>query len=136
MIRRATPQDYPAISAIEKACFEDPIPNYKMLPVLQEGDTWVAEEDNKVVGVLISYYTHAVGIYSLSVLPEYQNRGIGWHLLSAFQEFFKGYGLTYLHVDKTNPAQSLYMKFGYKIEGEEIDYYGPGKDAWYMVKHF
>ena len=135
MIRRATPQDYSAIYAIEKACFEDPIPNYKMLPVLQEGDTWVAEEDNKVVGVLISYYTHAVGIYSLSVLPAYQNKGIGRKLLSTFDEFFKGYGMVYLHVDKTNPAQQLYLKFGYKVVDEVLDYYGPGKDAWHMVKN-
>ena len=63
--------------------------------------------------------------------------GDGWskisykYLLEAISKHIEN-----LHVDKTNPAQSLYMKFGYKIEGEEIDYYGPGKDAWYMVKHF
>jgi ribosomal protein S18 acetylase RimI-like enzyme len=135
MIRRATSQDYPAIYAIEKACFEDPIPNYEMLPVLQEGNTWVVEEDGKIVGCLMAAYTYAVQIYSIAILPEFQKKGFGWDLLSAFQDFYKGYGLTYLHVDKTNPAQNLYQKFGYKVVDEAIDYYGPGKDAWYMVKY-
>lgn len=136
MIRRASSKDFHAIYEINRLCHENPEPSISLLPTLKDGDTWVAEVDGKVVGFLISRYTYAVNLYNIAVLPDYRKQGIGWQLLTAFYDFFKGYGLTYLHVDASNPARFLYGKFGYRRTDVKQNYYGPGKDAWYMVKHF
>jgi ribosomal-protein-alanine N-acetyltransferase len=136
MVRRATPRDFYDIYRINRKCHETPEPSVNLLVTLKQGDVWVYELNGQVVGFLIARYTYAVNLYNIAVLPDYQNQGIATALMTKFYNYFKGYGLTYLHVDSSNPARFLYEKFGYRRTDTKQDYYGPGKDAWYMVKFF
>lgn len=54
------------------------------------------------------------------ILPEYQNKGIGSHLVKTVLDKADKEGLTArLHVLKINPAISLYQRLGYQVTGED-----------------
>ena len=92
----------------------------------------VAEYDNKVVGIawvrIIPGYGHVdnkTPELSISVIPEYRNKGIGKLLLNNLFNLLveEGYSKTSLSVQKANSAYHLYKKVGYRIiEEKEEDY--------------
>lgn len=53
------------------------------------------------------------------LFPEFQRRGIGSHLMSQLSTESDATGVPLrLEVIKINPVKSLYIRFGFKIEGE------------------
>lgn len=93
---------------------------------------FVAKTDGKVVGFAYGYDivhpdgSHAYFIYSIGMLPEYQNKGYGTRLLSFIKEYIRSHGFFEMFVltDKGNQrACHVYEKLGGKSDfDDEICY--------------
>ncbi len=95
---------------------------------------YVAMDEYSVIGtIMIGYDGHRGWIYSLAVLPEYRNAGIGSHLLKHAEEVLTGKGC--IQIISTNATiQDFYRKHGYRVEerismGKQIDRNIPGYTA-------
>lgn len=63
-------------------------------------------------------------IIDIALLPEYRNRGIGTGLLREIQAEAESAGLPVrIHVERNNPALSLYHRLGFGEVGENGVYY-------------
>lgn len=82
--------------------------------------------DNKSAGVYVVHTTENGDLFinEISILKEYQNKGIGRKIL---EEQLKENHLkrirTILQVFKDNPAKSLYERLGFKVYGETETHY-------------
>jgi ribosomal protein S18 acetylase RimI-like enzyme len=57
-----------------------------------------------------------IRIVDIAILPQFRGRGIGTFFLSEIINEGKGKGLPVsLHVEKNNPARSLYERMGFKL---------------------
>lgn len=93
---------------------------------------FIAKIDNKIVGFAYGYDIihpdgkHAYFIYSIGMLPEYQNKGYGTKLLTFIKDYIKtnGYFEMFVITDKGNErACHVYEKLGGKNDYEnEIVY--------------
>lgn len=135
MVREYERKDLRAVLEINDACFLLPEPSIQLLEQLDSNKTWVYEIDGKVVGFLTERsFTGQPYIYNVSVLPEYQGRGIATALIKQFEFHFKDRKEPYLHVNIHNDAKYLYYKLGYRIKGVHKDFYGQGQHAFVMRK--
>lgn len=79
-------------------------------------------------------------VMKLAVNPSMQRRGIGGQLLrevlSVLETEFRKYSLgASLNVDSCNTAAvALYQRYGFKTDCIVGSYYGPGRDAWRMLR--
>lgn len=75
--------------------------------------------DSQPIGTIyILENENQIEIGQFYILPEYQNKGIGSHLLKRVLEDSDKTGLTVkLAVLKVNPAMSLYQRHGFEIAG-------------------
>ena len=90
--------------------------------------SFIAKENNKIVGFAYGYdiihpnNKHAYFIYSIGMLPNYQNKGYGTKLLSFIKEYISSHGFFEMFVltDKGNPrACHVYEKLGGKDDYED-----------------
>jgi ribosomal protein S18 acetylase RimI-like enzyme len=135
--------DYDAVMALNKQCHALPSPDHILLDKIREGKTWVAEAGllspggpciKRVVGFLVSIIKlDRPYIYNVAVEPTMQGMGIGTSLIKALETEYSG-KITWLQVDASNPAQTLYVKLGYRVTFIGRDYYGTGKDALSMYR--
>jgi ribosomal-protein-alanine N-acetyltransferase len=101
--------------------------------------TLVAVEGDEAVGYG-SFYSSGHGLHrliSLAVLPQRRGQGIGSRLLRELEGASASSGARgiCLEVATSNPvALRLYVSRGYQVMGMIRDYYGDGKDAYYMEK--
>ena len=82
--------------------------------------------DNKEVGVYAIHTTENGDLFinEISILKEYQNKGLGRKILEEQLKENQKKGIrTILQVFKENPAKSLYEKLGFKIYGETETHY-------------
>ena len=82
--------------------------------------------DNKVAGVYVVHTTENGDLFinEISILKEYQNKGIGRKILEEQLKENQSKGIrTILQVFKDNPAKSLYEKLGIKVYGETETHY-------------
>ena len=76
------------------------------------------------------YVSGEIPELTMSILPEYRNRGLGMRLYRDFEELLirqQIRGLS-LSVDKRNPATRFYLRAGFKVIREE-------KTALVMIRH-
>jgi ribosomal-protein-alanine N-acetyltransferase len=100
----------------------------------------IAEEDDRKVGYA-TFFEDArrkrARLVTIAVVPEYRERGLAKAMLAFLEgEMQKGrLRISSLEVGTSNaPATKLYLSLGYRIKGTIPDYYGKGKDAFYMEK--
>lgn len=144
MIRLLEKRDLPSVYTLNKTCHVNPEPNISLLTQIEgpNAQTWVAELDNKIVGFLVGRQTltgpqtlnNAFNIYNVAVDPQFRKRGIASELIKAFEDYFKGQGYAYLHVDRENSAQKLYFDLGYRVYDIVPDFYGDKTLALKMYK--
>ena len=135
MIRDYDRKDLKAILEINEICHLLPEPSLQLLELLHLNKTWVYELDGKVVGFLMEQsFTGEPYIYNVSVLPEYQGRGIASELIKEFESYFADRGNPFLHVNTKNDAKYLYYKLGYRVKDVHINFYGQGQHAFVMRK--
>ena len=82
--------------------------------------------DNKEVGIYVVHITENGDLFinEISILKEYQNKGIGRKILEEqLKENHKKGIRTILQVFKENPAKRLYEKLGFKVYGETETHY-------------
>jgi len=142
-VRKATLADMPELMKVEETCFgiEKFSPEtVKAFVVRDDAFVVLAEDGHEVRGSAMCMFSKAEGegrVASVAVLPQFRNQGIGRRLLTECEKHFSGNGLKRfsLEVDVDNePAISLYTTKGYEISGMIKDFYGPGRDAFMMVK--
>ncbi len=97
---------------------------------------WVAFGDTQPFGFLLArHLVEEIEILTFAVLPEFQNQGIGTHLIKKLQQ--ETTNPLYLEVAVDNKAAlNLYNKVGFKIAGKRPRYYshqdGRTTDAFLM----
>ena len=82
--------------------------------------------DNNKIGVYAVHTTEDGDFFinEISILREYQNKGIGRKILEEQLKENRQKGIrTILQVFKDNPAKSLYEKLGFKVYGETETHY-------------
>lgn len=82
--------------------------------------------DNKEVGIYAVHTTENGDLFinEISILKEYQNKGIGRKILEEQLKENQSKGIrTILQVFKDNPAKILYEKLGFKVYGETETHY-------------
>lgn len=130
MVRLMNYDDIPEVARIDHAAFE-PIWRNSLgslqLAYSQASLATVAEIEGEIVGYQISTATPVGGHLSrLAVLPENQNRSIGYSLLSDLLLHFKARGALRITVNtqKTNSTSlHLYQKAGFRLTGEQYPVY-------------
>src|ERR1035437_7327308 len=140
------PEDFTALYAIEEICFQPPFRfdvDY-MLQLVQSSSsaTWIAEQDNRMVGFTIVDWSGArIGteryIQTIEVIPSERGLGVGRELLARVEESAMSAGckLIWLHVDAANAgAIHLYEARGYTLEGKAENYYARRRAALIYCK--
>jgi ribosomal protein S18 acetylase RimI-like enzyme len=133
-VRRATPGDQPACTAIfiatVGATFPDEPATAEAYAASAAGEEqWVALKDGVIIAY-ISVYWPTNFIHSLYVLPEYQGQGAGRALLSAVAK--TALGDLELKTDKANGrAFAFYRRLGWRVVGEGIAATGP----WWRLRY-
>jgi len=82
--------------------------------------------EDKAIGVYAVHITEEGDCFinEISILKEYQHKGIGSHILAKqLKENRENKIRTVLQVFKDNPAKELYNKLGFKIYGETETHY-------------
>ncbi|MDH2416689.1 GNAT family N-acetyltransferase [Nocardioides sp. CER19] len=130
LLRPALPDDGPLIAALYTATraaavphmppamhtAEEDVTHFSALIVDGEHETWVAEQDGRVLGFAILTATWLDGLY---VRPDAQGRGVGTALLQLAQALRPdGFGLWVF--ESNTPARALYERHGF-VETERTD---------------
>ena len=82
--------------------------------------------DNKPVGIYVVHITENGDLFinEISILKEYQHKGIGRKILEEQLNENRQKGIrTILQVFKDNPAKTLYEELGFKVYGENETHY-------------
>ncbi len=158
-IRYAVPEDVPAITAVEAACFppaeaatEDRFEaRVKGFPK----NFWVAEAEGKVIGIINGMCTDRCtivdemfadagmhdddgdwqSVMGIAVLPEYQRQGIAAKLMHTLIEDARAHGRKGCTLTCKDRLIHYYAKFGYVEEGISESEHGGA--VWYdMILEF
>lgn len=143
-IRKAVPDDIPALVRIEEACFQtDRISRRSFRHLLSRGHavTLVAEMPDGGIGgyimVLFNRGTSLARLYSFAVAPEHRRAHLGKALLEAAETAALNEGAAYMRLEvrtDNTPAISFYKQAGYRRFGIHEDYYDDHADALRMQK--
>jgi ribosomal-protein-alanine N-acetyltransferase len=141
-IRDAGIEELPEVQAIENSCFGEERYSEEALAAMleEEGfETFLAEDDELMGSATVNYRDDLVAaqLVSIAVLPRFRGKGVARALLAEAEARVRRRGATrmVLQVAVTNVAAlNLYLHQGYVLEGMIGDYYGPGRDAYFMDK--
>ncbi|HOQ01635.1 MAG TPA: ribosomal protein S18-alanine N-acetyltransferase [Acetivibrio clariflavus] len=134
-ISRLSLDDIDDLMAVEKLSFTIPwsreafieeITNNKFARYI------VAKVNGKAIGYAGFWKVFDEGhITNVAVHPEYRRIGVGFLLVKSLIDMAEEENITRmtLEVRKSNiPAQNLYAKFGFKVEGFRKEYYADNKE--------
>ena len=141
--RKATDKDAANILLMEKSFSSKTYHAYTNIDeitsnYLRKGNAFlILDVKDNPVG-FISYEmrgTSQAYINDLTVMYEYQNKGIGSKAIGFMMERLKDTKRIELVTHPKNiPAVKLYLKFGFEIEGWKDNYYGDGEPRLILVK--
>lgn len=85
---------------------------------------WIVERDGAPIGRLYRVdWTREIRIIDIALLPEARGSGIGTTLLSGIQDEAAAAGKAVsIHVEKNNPARSLYARLGFVVAQDKGAY--------------
>ncbi len=138
IIRKFRPPDFPWVIDIERKVFNEHDPFFYMQFYETCSDGFIVAEINGfVVGFIVGFTaSETTGrIFSLAVLPEYRNRGIGSALLKEIIDVFRENKVAeiILEVRAGNvKAKRFYERHGFYQTGIAKKYYSGGEDAFLM----
>ena len=135
-LRVITPDDFPAIRAIEQETFPNPWPSEAFTDFLLPW-AWALTFEEEVVGyIFYQGVDNEMVIVNVAISPDFQGRGWGEYLLKESMQILGNQGVTsfYLDVRASNiKARNLYEKMGYVRIGTRKNYYSlPEEDAVVM----
>lgn len=152
MIRKAVSSDHKRIKEITKVCFDGVSIDQNIERIFgeigrlswkerkashidedykTEGEIFVAEQDNQIVGYIttqINRYTKIGSIPNLAVLTEYQKQGIGRRLIQRTLDYFKSEGMLLAKIEtleQNEVGKHFYPKMGFKKVARQIHYVKP-----------
>lgn len=139
------PGEIPALFEIEKECFTPAFrwSKSQLAAELPRCNVWVAileipgpELKTEIVGFLFAKIERGPYILTVEVPEQWRGQGIARRLVEACELSFhrRGYKQIRLEVFTDNPAQLMYFKLGYRVNGFRRDFYEEGKHALHMVK--
>lgn len=145
IFRRADENDILELMRIEDECFGRERFSAEVVRafiVRADAFTVVAEDEKigRLVGsasCLVSEDTGEGRVASVAVIKDRREQGIGSGLISECERILSTFRLRkyVLEVETTNmPAILLYASRGYRVAGLMKDYYGLGRDAYFMEK--
>lgn len=143
IVRLADEEDLEGLLEIEERCFgKEKFSPETIRAFIEREDTFIlaAFDDDRIVGsamALMSDLMEQGKVASVAVLKENRGKGTGSALLKECERIFESHGLKKysLEVDTMNePAIALYASRGYEIKGMLMDFYGLGRNAYYMEK--
>jgi len=151
-LRRFKPSDLEGVIRINRACLPENYTTlffmslYKRFP-----ETFiVAEVNREIVGYVMCRIETGIPsfkllgitkkghVISIAVLPNHQQKGIGYALMREATQAMVNYKAKecYLEVRESNlPAVGLYKKLGFEIARTARNYYANGEDAFVMARH-
>ena len=136
MIRDYEDGDASELCIANQICYHRSESDVELLKVVESEKTWVAIDDDLLVGFIIGKIKHGIPyIYNVAVLPGARKEGFGKKLIEKFEEFFCASHVFWLKVDADNPAQKLYFDLGYRVESIDEHFYGRDKHALCMFKY-
>lgn len=140
LLRRATAEDIPLLSAIEAECLEQPWSRTSLAQLLlnESAVCIAAVRQATVIGYGSMYCIADEGsINNIAVLPAFRRMGIGARILGELVSAGRRRGATafWLEVRASNgAARSLYLKHGFAEKGRRKNYYeNPREDALCML---
>jgi len=138
-LRPARYRDLKEIVFIERLSFPTPwSPLQFWSELLKKGSRlWVIEEEGQICGHLCFWeIADEIHLANIAVSPEKRRQGLASFMLRILIRYAKrrGFRRILLEVRERNlPAQRLYQKFGFRIDGRRRSYYpDTGEDAILM----
>ncbi|MFV0593829.1 MAG: GNAT family N-acetyltransferase [Draconibacterium sp.] len=142
-IRKATPEDLEFLAALEKTCFppvqQTSRKNIRHSLLSDFQDVLIAELPGKnttAIGSMILFrYQHTIRIYSVAILPEFQNQGYGELLLKHVFELARRNRSEKVVLEASAKNRTLinwYEKHGFSQVKKIPDYYADGEHALKM----
>lgn len=133
------PEDIDPLHELENRCFTKAFRWRKedLVEALETHDIWIGVYEGKIVGCVLVEVEDNIGhIISLNVDPDYRRMGFGKLLMEAAESSLQKEGVKKmrLEVQVDNPAQVLYFKLGYRVNGVHQRYYSNGTAGISMVK--
>ena len=133
--RKAAEQDYPLLFEIEKKTF---IRNFDItFPTLQAFRKFFLDKPyqlsiitykNIPVGsFFLSVTSNAIDIEGITILPEYQNKGIGTYTVKNILNRHPDVLFRLVTHPENYPAIKLYYNTGFTVVGYKENYYGDGQ---------
>jgi ribosomal-protein-alanine N-acetyltransferase len=129
-IRRMALEDIPAVIELDRLSFSLPWPERSYHFELTENTasrSWVAELDQKVVGMLVAWFlVDEAHIATIATHPGFRRQGIARNLLKHALRYMSKEGAvtSFLEVRESNTAaQEMYRQFGYEEVGRRKRYY-------------
>ena len=100
--------------------------------------TFVAKEDDKVIGLLTGHtYYEEVHISELIIFEEYRNKRIGTKLVEAVETYYKDKGFHNMNLTTYNfQAPGFYKKCGFEVEFIRENKENSKLNKYYLVKYF
>ncbi len=138
-LRPARIRDLREIVSIERLAFPTPWSPILFWSELFKKKTrlWVVEEGEKIAGYLCFWeVVDEIHLANLAVAPDKRRQGLASFMLRTLIGYARrrGFRRILLEVRERNlPAQKLYQKFGFQIDGRRRSYYrDTGEDAILM----
>ena len=139
-IRLATIEDFPALLALEEACYDEARRSSKwtLRNSLRSSHQEVWVRGNPIHATLVLWrHRDALRIYNVAVHPDFEGQGIGRTLLALTEERARALGAVKVTLEAAAALKDLvrwYEHHGYRIVRTRTDYYGPSKHAVRMEK--
>lgn len=138
IVRKMTAKDLPSVLQIERESFSDPWSETAFLSLFSSDNykSYVVENDGQILGytsVIATFYIFEV--LNIAVKKDVRRQGVGTLLMQVIKRDAKEVKTPciYLEVRRGNEkAINLYLKSGFKFDGERKGYYPDGEDALLM----
>jgi [ribosomal protein S18]-alanine N-acetyltransferase len=140
LYRLFKPEDFEALYAVEKICFQPPLrfgrAFMRRIVEASNGAAWIGEDDGRMAGFAVVEWALDTEVFAylqtIEVLPEQRGRGVATELLRRIESSSRAAGAAslWLHVDAANTdAIRLYEKHGFAFQGKKDHYYAHNRSA-------
>lgn len=146
-IRKAKIKDLDDLVEIEKSAFDQNYyyliskSQFNYLLTKANAEIWLAFQGEVKCGMIVLLYrknSHYARLYSISVLPDFQGRGIGNQLMAHGQKSIIAKGLKEIRQEVRSDNKKLikkYKKDGFKIYVKQSKYYPDGVSCCKLKKN-
>jgi ribosomal-protein-alanine N-acetyltransferase len=135
-IRKLEAENLNQVLKISQASFPKPWPRGEFEKYFK--DSFVAEENEKVIGFIVGKISGDIGYIKLIAIdPTYRGKGIGRKIIERLLNHLKENGTrrVFAHARTKNEVGVSFLKnFGFEIVKTIKNYYPDGDDAYLMKK--